>query len=191
MHTTNKLFKLHWVTVKLQIRNALQECVIRFTVVHWSIFSPPISDHPSIISESPYYYYFNFFFFDLYLEMCVSSSCIICDDDITFNFNMSVRENLISIMLIFVIIFISFSRFLEHIHLVHIVVSWCFMSPFLLLISYFYVLLYISLYFSTFVICSSYAVSCAVYKEKLIRSLKEGELQRVDKINKNELFWIF
>lgn len=34
--------------------------------------------------------------------MCVSSSCIICDDDITFNFNMSVRENLISIMLIFV-----------------------------------------------------------------------------------------
>lgn len=24
--------------------------------------------------------------------MCVSSSCIICDDDITFNFNMSVRE---------------------------------------------------------------------------------------------------
>lgn len=131
------------------------------------------------------------FFFDLYLEMCVSSSCIICDDDITFNFNMSVRENLISIMLIFVIIFISFSRFLEHIHLVHIVVSWCFMSPFLLLISYFYVLLYISLYFSTFVICSSYAVSCAVYKEKLIRSLEEGELQRVDKINKNELFWIF
>lgn len=73
----------------------------------------------------------------------------------------------------------------------HIVVSWCFMSSFLLLISYFYILLYISLYISTFVICSSYAVNCAVYKEKLIRSLEEGEVQRVDKINKNDFFLIF
>lgn len=158
---------------------------------------PLVNIFPADFRPSQYYIrtslllLFKNYFFDLYLEMCVSSSCIICDDDITFNFNMSVRENLISIMLIFVIIFISFSRFVEHIHLVHIVVSWCFMSPFLLLISYFYVLLYISLYFSTFVICSSYAVNCAVYKEKLIRSLEEGELQRVDKINKNELFWIF
>lgn len=173
--------------MKLQRRNALQECVIRFTVVHWSIFFPPISDHPSITPESPFY----FIFFDLYLEMCVSLSCIICDVDISFNFNMGGRENLISIILIFVIIFVSVSRFVEHIHLVHIVVSWCFMSSFLLLISYFYILLYISLYISTFVICSSYAVNCAVYKEKLIRSLEEGELQRVDKINRNDLFWIF
>lgn len=123
--------------------------------------------------------------------MCVSLSCIICDVDISFNFNMGGRENLISIILIFVIIFVSVSRFVEHIHLVHIVVSWCFMSSFLLLISYFYILLYISLYISTFVICSSYAVNCAVYKEKLIRSLEEGEVQRVDKINKNDFFLIF
>lgn len=130
-------------------------------------------------------------FFYLYLEMCVNSSCIICDVDITFSFNLGGRGNLISIILIFVIIVIIVSRFVEHIHLVHIVVSWCFMFPFLLLISYFYILLYISLYSSTFVICSSYAVNCAVYNENLIRSSEEGELQRVDKINKNELFWIF
>lgn len=116
------------------------------------------------------------FFFDLYLEMCVSLFCIICDDDIIFNFNMSVRENLISIMLIFVIIFISFFRFLEYIYLVYIVVLWCFMFLFLLLILYFYVFLYIFLYFFIFVICLSYVVSCVVYKEKLICFLEEGEL---------------
>lgn len=48
--------------------------------------------------------------------MCVSLSCIICDVDISFNFNMGGRENLISIILIFVINFVSVSRFVEHIH---------------------------------------------------------------------------